>query len=102
MTANAVLPPGSFDPSSLDFAFQPHPDHGMERQGGQRGGVNGGQGGGYVTGAAVGGVVMLDERSQEEYDRYVPSLSSSDRTGAATRPAPRDLGVSWGLTVSDC
>ena len=69
MTANAVLPPGSFDPSSLDFAFQPHPDHGMERQGGQRGGVNGGQGGGYVTGAAVGGVVMLDERSQEEYDR---------------------------------
>ena len=71
MSANAVLPPGSFDPSSLDFAFQPHPDHGMERQGGARGGANGGQGGGYVTGAAVGGVVMLDERSQEEYDRSV-------------------------------
>jgi len=79
MSANAVLPPGSFDPSSLDFAFQPHPDHGMERQGGARGGANGGQGGGYVTGAAVGGVVMLDERSQEEYDRSVLVSSFSTR-----------------------
>lgn len=80
MSANAVLPPGSFDPSSLDFAFQPHPDHGMERQGGARGGANGGQGGGYVTGATVGGVVMLDERSQEEYDRSVFGSSFPDRS----------------------
>jgi hypothetical protein len=84
LTANAVLPPGSFDPSSLDFAFQPHPDHGMERQHhhhqqqtrsqGHPGG--GGQGGGqqqpngaYLAGAAVGGVVMLDDPNLEEYDR---------------------------------
>lgn len=100
MTANAVLPPGSFDPSSLDFAFQPHPDHGMERQGGQRGGVNGGQGGGYVTGAAVGGVVMLDERSQEEYDRYVSLQQVSFRSSESYLDPTGPQGRCWRWVMS--
>lgn len=76
---NAILPPGAFDPASLDFAFQPHPDHHHHllpldahhhhpSDGGQYA-RNGSHGhGGYVTSA---GVVMLDERDPEEYDRCV-------------------------------
>lgn len=70
--ANGVaMPP--FDPTTLDFAFQPHPDYDLRAQIPGRRQPQGplpGQGG-YMPGPPVSGVIMLDDRDQDEYDRCV-------------------------------
>lgn len=69
--ANGVMPP--FDPTSLDFAFQPHPDYDLRSQmpGRRQPQVPLAGQGTYMPGQPVGGVIMLDERDREEYDRFV-------------------------------
>jgi hypothetical protein len=75
--ANGVgMPP--FDPAALDFAFQPHPDYDLRAQIPGRPLATGQmpRQPNYMPGPPVGGVIMLDDRDQDEYDRCATGLCS--------------------------